>query len=85
MFQCNLVQNANDRRPFPVANKVNISASTFEDQRLERTDFAVVFNSPPIGAGPSIVLFRKLEDGESSDKRFVLEGAILASHMAVAQ
>ena len=40
----------------------------FEDQRLERTDFAVVHNIPSIGAGPIIALIRKLEDSESSDK-----------------
>ena len=54
-----LVRNANKRRPFPDVNKVQISASTFEDQRLERTDFAVIHDSPSIGAGPSIALFRK--------------------------
>ena len=31
-----------------------------QDQRCERTDFAVVHASPSIGAGPSIALFRKL-------------------------
>ena len=36
--------------------------------RLERTDFAVVYDSPSIGAGPSIALFPKFEDGEMSDK-----------------
>ena len=60
MFQCSLVGNANERRPFPDVNKARISASIFEDQRLERTDFAVVHGSPLIGAGPSIALFRKL-------------------------
>ena len=66
----------NERRPFPDVNKVQISASTFEDQRLERTDFAVVHDSPSIGAGPSITLFRKLEDGESSDKVLSWRAAI---------
>ena len=45
---------------FPDANKVQVPASNFEDQRLERTDFAVVHASPLIGAGPGIALFRKL-------------------------
>ena len=49
-------------------SRFQISASTFKDQRLEQTDFAVVYNSPSIGAGPSIVLFQKFKDGESSDK-----------------
>ena len=44
MFQCGLVGNANERRPFPDVNKV--------------TDFAVVHDSPSIGAGPSIALFQ---------------------------
>ena len=44
------------------------SPSTFEDQTLKRTDFAVVHDSPLIGAGPSIELFRKLKDVESSNK-----------------
>ena len=46
------------------------SASAFEDQRLKRTDFTVVHDSPSIRAGPSIALFQKLEDGELSDKVF---------------
>ena len=49
-------------------HKVQFSASVFEDQGLERTDFAVVHDSSSTRAGPSLVLFRKLEDGESSDK-----------------
>ena len=59
MFKCVLSGNANERRLFPDVNKVQISASTSEDQRLERTDFVVVHDSPSIGAGPSIALFRK--------------------------
>ena len=47
----------NKHRPFPDVNKVHFSVSVFEDQRLERTDFAVVHDSPSIGAGPSVVLF----------------------------
>ena len=35
---------------------VQFSASTSEDQRLEQTDFAVVHDSPLIGARPSIAL-----------------------------
>ena len=68
MFQCNLVRNVNKRRPFPIVNKVQFSVSVFEDQRLERTNFAVVHDSSSIGAGPSVVLFQKLEDAVSSDK-----------------
>ena len=41
--------------------------SVFEDQRLKLTDFAVVHDGPSTGAGPSVALFRKLKDGESSD------------------
>ena len=40
---------------------VQFSASTSEDQRLEQTDFAVVHDSPSIGAGPSIAFVRKPE------------------------
>ena len=58
----------NECRPFRVVNKVKFSVSIFEDQRLEQTDFAVVHDSSSIGAGPSVALFQKLEDGESSDK-----------------
>ena len=46
---------------FPDANKVQVPASKFfEDQRLKRTDFAVVHASPSIGAGPGVALFQKL-------------------------
>ena len=57
-----------ERRPFPVVNKVQFSASVFEDQRLKRTDLAVVHDSSLIGAGPSVALFQKLKDCESPDK-----------------
>ena len=66
----------NKHWPFPDVNKVQISVSTFEDQRLEQIDVAVVRDSPSIGAGPSIVLFRKLDDGESSDKVLSWRAAI---------
>ena len=59
MLYCSLVRNANKRRPFPDANKVQIFCVSFEDQRLEQTDFAVVHDSPSIGAGPSIALYLK--------------------------
>ena len=49
---------------------------SFEDQRLERTDFAVVHDSSSTGAGPSVALFRKFEDGESSDKILSWRAAI---------
>ena len=68
MFSCNLVRNANEHRPFSAVSKVQFSVSVFEHQRLKQTDFAVVHDSPSIGAGPSVVLFQKLQDGESSDK-----------------
>ena len=32
----------------------------------ERADFTVIHNSPSIGAGPGISLFRKLKGGEQS-------------------
>ena len=51
---------ANKCRPFP-------SSSEVEDHRPEQADFAVVYDSPLIGAGQDIVLFRKLESGEPSD------------------
>ena len=60
--------NMNERWPFPIVNKVQFSASVFEDQGLERTDFAVVHNSSSTGTGPSVALFQKLEDGDSLDK-----------------
>ena len=53
------VGNANERRLFPDVNKVQISASTSEDQRLKQTDFVVIHDSPSIRAGPSIALFHK--------------------------
>ena len=57
-------------------NKVQFSASVFEDQRLKRTDLAVVHDSSPIGTGPSVALFQKLEDGGSSDKILSWRAAI---------
>ena len=71
---CNLFRNAKKNRPFPSSNRGQVSASVFEDHRLERTDFTVVHDSPSIGAGPETAFFRKLEDYELSDKVFVLEG-----------
>ena len=53
-----------------------ISALIFGDQSLERADFAVVHDSSPIGAGPSITLFQTLKDGESSDKVLSWRAAI---------
>ena len=50
--------------------------STFEDHRPEQADFAVVYNSPSIGAGRDVVLFRKLEGGEPSDKDLSWRAAI---------
>ena len=49
-------------------NEVHVSASTFEDHSPEQADFAVVYDSPSIGAGPDKELFRELEGGEPSDK-----------------
>ena len=54
--------------------KIQISASTFEDQRLEQTDFAVIHSSPSIGAVPSIVLFLKILTWWIVRQGFVLEG-----------
>ena len=48
----------------------------FEDHRPEQADFAVVYNSPSIRAGPNIALFRKLEGGELSDKVLSWRAAI---------
>ena len=45
----------------------------------------VVHNIPSIGAGPSIALFRKLEDGELSDKFLSCRGRLQVSHMAAEQ
>ena len=44
------------KQPFPDVNKVQISASTFVDQSLEQTDFAIIHDSLLTGAGPSIAL-----------------------------
>ena len=60
----------------PLVNKVQFSASFFEDQSLKQTDFAVIHNSSSIGTGPRVALFQKLEDGESSDKVLSWRGAI---------
>ena len=48
----------NKCQTFQDVNEVQISVSTFEDQRLEQTDFAVIHDSPSTGAGPSIALFQ---------------------------
>ena len=63
---------------FTISTKSKFSASVFEVQRLEQTDFAVVHDSPSIGRGQSVALFGKLEDGESS-------GIILSRRTAVKQ
>ena len=49
-------------------NKSKFSASVFEDQRLERTDSAVVHDSSSIGTWPSVTLIQKFKDGKLSDK-----------------
>ena len=59
-----LFQNAKKCRPFPGSNEVHVSASTFEDHRPKQADFAVIYDSPSVGAWPDIALFRKLERGE---------------------
>ena len=64
MISCNYV---NKLRPFPGSNEVQVSVSTFKDRGPEQADFAVVYNSPLIGAGPYIALFQKLIGGEPSD------------------
>ena len=69
---------------FQMYTKSKFSASVFEDQRLERTDFAVVHNSPSIGAGPSVALFWKLEDGELSGKVLSQRAAIKCEQVTVA-
>ena len=38
--------------------------STFEDQRPEQADFAVVHDSPSIEAEPDRAVFQKLEGGK---------------------
>ena len=45
----------------------------------------IVHDSPSTGAGPDVVLFRKLENCELSDKVFCAQELPLASHMAAAQ
>ena len=52
-------RKCNERQPFPDVDQVQVPASTFEDQRLERTDFTIVHDSPSIGAGPGIALLLK--------------------------
>ena len=44
-FPRNSIKNANKNRPFPGSNKVQFSASVFEDHRLERTNFTDVHDS----------------------------------------
>ena len=56
------------RQPFPDSSKVQVTVSTFEDQRPKQADFAVVHNSPSIEAGPDVGLFQKLKGGEPSEK-----------------
>ena len=72
-FQCSLVGNGNECRPFPDVNQVLISASTFEDQRLEQTDFAVVHDSPSIRAGPSIALFENSKMVSCQTRRTIIK------------
>ena len=43
-----------------ISTKSKFSASVFEVQRLEQTDFAAVHDSPSIGRGQSVALFGKL-------------------------
>ena len=74
MRLCNLIRNAKKNQPFPDSSKGQVSVLVFEDHRLRRTDLTIVHDSPLIGAGPDVALFRKLEDCELSDKVFVLEG-----------
>ena len=57
---------------------------SFEDQRLEQTDFTVVHDSSSIGAGPSVALF-KTRRWWIVRQDCVLEGRHQASHMAAAQ
>ena len=71
MHLCNLIRNAKKNRPFRFRGQ--ISASVSEDHRLRRTDLTVVHDSPSIGAGPDVVLFRKLKDCKLSDKIFMLK------------
>ena len=49
-------------------NKSKFSASVFEDQRLERTDSAVVHDSSSIGTWPSVTFIQKFKDRKLSDK-----------------
>ena len=64
-----------EHQPFPVVNSP-IFCVSFEDKRIERTDFAVIHNSSSIMAGPSVALFQKLENGELSGKVFSWRAAI---------
>ena len=54
-------------KPFAYVKSPNFCINFWRPE-TRINDFTVVYDSPSIGAGPSIALFRKLEDGESSDK-----------------
>ena len=77
---CNLIRNAKKNRPFPSSNSGQVSASVYEDHRLERTDLTIVHDSPSIRAGPETALFRKLKDCELSDEVLCSMVAISESH-----
>ena len=56
----------------------NFLRQLYEDHGLEQIDLAVLHGGSSIEAGPiaSIALFRKLEEGESSDNILFLRAAI---------
>ena len=65
----------NKQQLFPGSNEVHVSVSTFEDHTPKQADFAVVYDSPSIGAGPDIAL-RKLKGDEPLDKVWSWRAAI---------
>ena len=65
--------------------KSKFSVSVFEDQRPERTDFAVIHDSSSIRAGPSVGPFFLNLNMVNRQAGFVPESYHQASHMVAAQ
>ena len=68
-------------RPFPTSSRGQVSASVYEDYRLEQTD-----NSPSIGAREKTALFKNSKTVNCQTKFFCLRVTISeVSLMAAAQ
>ena len=68
-----LMQSIPKCEQIPGSSEVLVSTSSFDDHTPEWADFAVVHDSPSIGAGPGIALFR---NSKASDKVLFRRAAI---------